>query len=146
MWHCVCWFFTISLSLCFTLHGCATSLRSQTWQLMRESFYPNFSCSVCHRSMSRHTHTHACTHTHTCTHARMHTYIHTHSPTQSQQHMHMCTCMCTHTHTHTHKSDEVCLDSFNPASAAPRIIRVASPQAHWLPPEYSGFPSTRHYH
>ena len=89
-------------------------------------------------------HTYTCMHTHTHMHTRMHAHIHSH--TQSQQHMHMCTCMCTHTHTHTHKSDEVCLDSFNPASAAPGIIRVASLQVHWLPPEYSGFPSTHHYH
>ena len=36
--------------------------------------------------------------------------------------------------------------ALNPASAAPGIIRVASPQAHWLPPEYSGFLSTCHCH
>ena len=38
------------------------------------------------------------------------------------------------------------VDVVNPASAAPGIVRVASPQAHWLRPEYSGVPSTRHYH
>ena len=42
--------------------------------------------------------------------------------------------------------EQVPRTALNPASAAPGIIRVASPQAHWLRPEYSGFPSTRHYH
>ena len=35
---------------------------------------------------------------------------------------------------------------FDIASSAPRVIWIASPQARWLPPDYSGFPSIWHKH